>query len=102
MDQLYLCRHAETAWTLSGKHTSKTDLPLTQRGELQAESLRKGLQKISFEKVFSSPAKRAMDTCRGLHATMDLDLAEWNYGDFEGLTSQEIHEKNPAWNLFMD
>jgi broad specificity phosphatase PhoE len=98
--QLYLCRHGETEWTVTGQHTGRTDLPLTLRGQEQTRYLRKRLQPIHFEKVFSSPASRAVESCAGLEPTLDAALMEWDYGDYEGLTSAEIHEKNPKWNLF--
>ena len=102
MDQIYLCRHGETEWTLSGQHTGTTDIPLTERGKAQALLLQKRLQKVRFEKVFTSPRKRALATSEDLHAVIDPNLAEWDYGDYEGLTTQEIHQKNPKWNLFTD
>lgn len=102
MDKLYLCRHGETAWTLSGQHTGKTDIPLTERGKSQAARLRKRLQKIHFDAVFSSPKKRAIESCKGMQPIIDASVEEWDYGDYEGLASQEIHAKNPGWDLFTD
>ena len=95
--ELYLCRHGETEWTVSGKHTGKTDLPLTAEGERQAAALRERLRGIHIDAVFTSPRKRAKSTCEGMHAVADPLLVEWDYGDYEGLTSAEI---GPAWDLF--
>lgn len=102
MGQIYLCRHGETEWSLSGQHTSATDLPLTKRGEEQALLLRKRLEDVRFEKVFTSPLKRAMETCKGLGGVADEDLVEWKYGDYEGLTTKEICGKEPEWDLFAE
>lgn len=95
--ELYLYRHGETEWSLSGRHTGKTDIPLTPNGRRQAALLRKGLQGIHFEKIFTSPRKRALETCEGMGAIVDLRLAEWDYGDYEGQTRQQI---GPRWDLF--
>jgi len=95
--QLYICRHGETEWSLSGKHTGKTDLPLTPNGRAQAAILRKRLQAIEFEKIFTSPKKRALETCEGMGAVVEPLLAEWDYGDYEGQTRQQI---GPGWDLF--
>ena len=101
-----LARHGETAWSLSGQHTGLTDLPLTERGELNAQSLGRRLQGITFAKVFTSPLKRAMRTCElagfGGEAETDRDLLEWNYGEYEGRRTNEIHEQRPDWHLFRD
>lgn len=102
MGRVYLCRHGETEWSLSGQHTSVTDLSLTKKGEEQARLLRKRIEGVEFEKIFTSPRKRARQTCQGLDGIVDEDLVEWNYGDYEGLTSREIEEKRPGWNLFAD
>lgn len=102
MKKLYLCRHGETEWTLSGQHTGRTDIALTPKGLEQAEHLRKRLYGISFEKVFTSPRKRAMQTCQGLHAVVEPLAVEYDYGDYEGLTTEEILKKDPSWNLFQD
>lgn len=102
---IYVCRHGETEWTLSGRHTGATDIPLTENGEKQAALLGKRLQKIQFTKVFSSPRSRAYATCKiaGFQdITIDPDLQEWNYGKYEGLTSSEIKKLNPQWHLFSD
>jgi broad specificity phosphatase PhoE len=103
---VYLARHGETAWSLSGQHTGLTDLPLTQRGERNARSLGQRLAGPNFAKVFTSPLQRALRTCElaGFTSTaqVDLDLVEWNYGDYEGRTSAEIHQERPDWFLFSD
>src|SRR5215469_4983425 len=97
LQTIYLVRHGETAWSLSGQHTGLTDLPLTQRGEQRAVWLRERLAGISFAKVFRSPLQRATRTCElagfGSVAEADPGLIEWNYGDYEGLRSSEIHKK---------
>jgi len=101
---LYLARHGETAWSITGQHTGRTDLPLTERGEQNAQRLGKRLAGMAFAKVFTSPLKRAARTCElagfGARASADPNLVEWNYGDYEGLRSAEIHLSNPAWELF--
>jgi broad specificity phosphatase PhoE len=103
---VYLARHAETAWSLSGQHTGLTDLPLIERGEQNARQLGVRLQGLEFGKVFTSPLRRATRTCElcGFQATatVDPDLVEWDYGDYEGLRSTEIHKLNPDWQLFRD
>lgn len=102
----YLARHGETAWSLSGQHTGVTDLPLTPRGEENARRLGQRLRGLQFAKVFCSPLQRAVRTCAlagfGSVAELDPDLVEWNYGQFEGLTTAEILAKYPDWNLFRD
>ena len=103
---VYLARHGETAWSLSGQHTGLTDLPLTDRGERNARRLAERLKGLEFSKVFTSPLQRAMRTCElagfGDRAEIDRDLLEWNYGEYEGLRTQEIHAKRPDWQLFRD
>ena len=103
---VYLARHGNTAWTLSGQHTGLTDLPLTPDGERNARRLGDRLQGITFAKVFTSPLQRAARTCDlagyGAGAVVDPDLVEWNYGEYEGLTSDEILWKDPDWQLFRD
>ncbi len=104
--ELYLVRHGETEWSMSGRHTGITDIPLTARGEEQASALAPSLGLIHFTRVLTSPRQRARQTCAlaGLEtlATVDPDLAEWNYGDDEGLRTAEIHKRRPDWNLFRD
>ena len=101
-----LARHGETAWSLSGQHTGLTDLPLTERGELNARNLGRRLHGITFAKVFTSPLRRAVRTCElagfGGEAESDRDLVEWNYGQYEGRRTKEIHEERPGWQLFRD
>ena len=103
---LYLARHGETAWSLSGQHTGLTDLPLTERGERNARNLGPRLAGLTFAKVFTSPLQRATRTCElagfAAAAEVDRDLVEWNYGDYEGLRTAEIHDKRPEWQLFRD
>jgi probable phosphoglycerate mutase len=103
---VYLVRHGETAWSLTGQHTSRTDLSLTERGEQQARRLREPLRKLIFEQVLTSPLLRARQTCEliGLDtlAQIEPDLSEWDYGDYEGLRSVEIRKDRPDWNLFRD
>jgi broad specificity phosphatase PhoE len=103
---LYVARHGETAWSLSGQYTGLTDLPLTERGERNARRLRERLKKLTFETVFSSPLQRAMRTCElagfGAAAQVDRDLLEWDYGQYEGRRSAELHAEHPNWNLFRD
>ena len=103
---LYLARHGETAWTLTGQHTGATDLPLTERGERNARLLGKRLAGLTFAKVFTSPLQRASRTCElaGFAAVAEVDhnLVEWNYGKYEGLRTAEIHATRPEWQLFRD
>jgi len=100
--ELYLIRHGATEWSENGRHTGVTDLSLTQLGHKQAEQLKQRLAKEKFGKVFSSPLKRALETCKlcGYDPIINPDIKEWNYGQYEGLTTQQICEKNPGWNLF--
>jgi len=103
---IYLARHGETAWSRTGQHTSYTDLPLTQRGERNARRLGERLTGLLFTKVLTSPLQRAIRTCElagfGAVAVVDSNLVEWNYGEFEGLRTVEIHAKYPDWLLFRD
>ena len=103
---IYLARHGETAWSLSGQHTGLTDLPLTKDGEDAARRLRKRLKGLSVTKVFTSPLQRAARTCElagfGAVAQFDPDLVEWNYGKYEGLRTSEIQRTRPDWKLFRD
>lgn len=103
---IYIARHGETAWTITGQHTGLTDLPLTPQGQTEAARLGVRLSGIEFEKVWTSPLQRASRTCEiagfGAVAEVDPDLVEWNYGDYDGLRSAEIREKNPDWKLFRD
>ena len=103
---IYLARHGETAWSLTGQHTGLTDLPLTGRGERNARRLGDRLRGLRFAKVFTSPLQRAERTCElaGFRtgAGVDPDLVEWNYGQYEGRTSTEILAERPDWQLFRD
>ena len=103
---VYLARHGETAWSLSGRHTGLTDLPLTPRGERHARRLGTRLQGLAFAKIFTSPLQRARRSCElagfGATAEVNRDLVEWNYGEYEGRTSDEIHAERPDWRLFRD
>lgn len=103
---IYLARHGETEWSLSGQHTGLTDLPLTERGEANARQLGKRLAGLTFAKVFTSPLQRAARTCElagfGAVAEKDRDLVEWDYGNYEGLRTAEIRAKAPDWRLFRD
>ena len=103
---VYLARHGETAWSLSGQHTGTTDLPLTEQGERNAQRLGERLKRLTFVKVFTSPLQRAARTCElaGFKsvAELDSDLVEWNYGRYEGRRSVEIHGERPDWYLFRD
>jgi probable phosphoglycerate mutase len=106
LPQVYMARHGNTAWTVSGQHTGLTDLPLTPDGERNARRLGGRLRGMKFAKVFTSPLQRAARTCElagfGAVAEIDPDLVEWDYGKYEGLTSAEILRQNPNWDLFRD
>lgn len=103
---IYIARHGNTAWTHSGQHTGLTDLPLTPDGERNAVRLGERLKGMTFATVFTSPLQRASRTCElsgfGPRAETDPDLVEWDYGKYEGLTSAQIHQSNPNWDLFRD
>ncbi len=106
LQRLYLVRHGETAWSLSGRHTGRTDIPLTAKGEGDARKLAERLNGASFARVFTSPLKRARRTSEltNLKSSVEIDpdLAEWDYGDYEGLQSSKIRETEPDWNIFRD
>ena len=103
---VFVIRHGETAWSLSGQHTGTTDIPLTDNGRRLAERLCPVLAKEVFASVFVSPMQRARETCElaglGNSAVIDDDLVEWNYGEYEGLTPKQIHERAPGWLIFRD
>jgi broad specificity phosphatase PhoE len=102
--QIILVRHGETEWSKNGRHTSFSDIPLTTEGERQASSLEKELSDWDFKLVLCSPRARAKRTCElaGLldHAEITDDLTEWNYGEYEGITTKEIRQKDPTWTVF--
>ena len=104
--QVYLVRHGETEWSLNGRHTGTTDIPLTENGRRVAKLLAAALAKEKFALVLTSPLKRARETCElagfGARAEIDRDLMEWNYGAYEGLTPEEIHAQAPGWMIFTD
>jgi broad specificity phosphatase PhoE len=103
--QLWLLRHGETEWSASGQHTSRTDLPLTEAGERQARALRELIGDLEPALVLCSPRRRAQDTARLAGLTVDEtteDLAEWDYGQYEGLTTAQIREQKPDWSLWAD
>lgn len=106
MNYLYLVRHGQTKWSITGQHTGSTDLPLTTQGCIQAELLKKKLSKISFDLILTSPLKRSLETCElagfSKEATIDAHLMEWNYGLYEGWTKQQILREAPQWNIFTD
>lgn len=104
--RVFVFRHGATAWSLAGKHTGTTDVELTEQGRREASRLQPLLRGMTFSRVISSPLRRALDTCRlaglGGQAELSGDLAEWHYGDYEGLTSDEIHSTRPGWLVFND
>jgi broad specificity phosphatase PhoE len=103
---IYLARHGETAWSVSGQHTGTTDIPLTERGEHNARQLGARLRGLAIAKVFTSPLIRAARTCElagfGAMAEIDPDLREWNYGAYEGRRTLDIQKEKPDWQLFRD
>jgi probable phosphoglycerate mutase len=103
---VYLARHGETAWTVSGQHTGRTDIPLTERGERNARRLGERLKGLTFTHVFTSPLQRARRTAElagfGAAAQVDSDLVEWNYGDYEGKKTVDILKIRSDWQLFRD
>ena len=106
LPQLYFIRHGETAWSLSGQHTGRTDIPLTAHGEDQARRLVPSLQRVQFAHVFTSSRQRAQRTCElaGLASAAEIepDIAEWDCGDYEGLRSVDIRKERLGWSIFRD
>lgn len=106
IQQVYLIRHGETEWSLSGQHTGITDIPLTENGRNVAKQLEPILAKETFTLILTSPLERSRETCKlaslGAHAEIDRDLMEWNYGEYEGLTPKQIDAQAPGWMLFRD
>lgn len=104
--RLFFMRHGETEWALSGQHTGRTDIPLTAHGEVQARALAPLLAAVSFNHVFSSPRQRAQHTAQlaglGAQVVVEPSLAEWDYGDYEGLRSAEIKQQRPGWSIWRD
>ena len=106
MNQLLLARHGETEWSASGRHTSRTDLPLTDNGRRLARRLAPRLSDRGFALVLTSPLRRAVETCElaglGDTAAVRDELREWDYGDYEGITTAEIQRRRPGWSLWRD
>ncbi len=104
LPKIYLVRHGETEWAISGKHTGRTDIELTERGKRNASDLGERLGSHRFEKIISSPLIRARATCElaGFTPVIDPEVMEWHYGDYEGMLSSEIKQRDPDWNVFFD
>lgn len=104
--EIWLMRHGETAWSRTGQHTGGADIALTPEGEQQARALGAALKGQTFDRVFSSPLRRAQRTCElagfAAEATLTADLREWNYGRYEGLTSEDIQREHPGWSIWGD
>jgi probable phosphoglycerate mutase len=103
-DEIWLIRHGETAWSLTGQHTGRTDLPLTEKGELEARSLPDRLADVQFQLVLCSPLQRARRTCEiaGFlpQAVIDPECQEWDYGDLNGITRHDYVRTHPGWNIW--
>ena len=106
LQRVVLVRHSETAWTLSGQHTGRSDIPLTAKGEQDARAIGVRLRGIDYERVFTSPLQRARRTCElagfAAAAQTDADLMEWDYGRYDGVRTAEIRAQRPDWRLFED
>jgi len=104
--QIFLVRHGETEWSLSGRHTGRSDIPLTENGEAAARLLKARIPATGFDAIFCSPSQRARKTCElagfGSRVEIDDNLAEWDYGRYEGVTTKEIQMQKPGWNIFHD
>jgi len=104
--QIWLARHGETEWSRTGRHTGRTDIGLTEQGRQEARDLRQGLEERDFGRVISSPLSRAWETCElaglGDRAERSDALLEWDYGEYEGLTSAQIRKRRPGWVLWRD
>jgi broad specificity phosphatase PhoE len=103
-DQIYLIRHGETEWARDGRHTGRTDIPLTDTGREQAGFLLPIFDDVKFSRIFSSPLQRALETAKlagvGSRVELENDLKEWDYGDYEGITTQQIRERVPGWTIW--
>lgn len=106
LPNIYLMRHGETEWSVSGQHTGRADISLTANGKIEARLLREQVQGVSFEHIFVSPLLRALQTCQsagfGEKAETEPNITEWDNGDYEGQTHKEIESVRPNWNLFRD
>ncbi len=106
LPRIYLVRHGETDWSLSGQHTGRTELPLTERGEIDARKLAPRLGVVRFSRVLTSPLQRARHTCElaglGDAVAIETDAVEWDYGDYEGRRPVDIRHQRPDWNIFRD
>ena len=104
--KVYLLRHGETEWSLNGRHTGVTDIPLTENGRIAARLIKPILAKVTFTLVLTSPLQRARETCElaglGQFANVEPDLIEWNYGEYEGLKTDQIRLTSPGWSVFRD
>src|SRR4051794_27715566 len=106
LPEVYLARHGETEWTITHRHTGRSDIPLTEQGERNAQGLRGRLRGLAFDRGLVSPLQRARRTCElagfGDSAEIEPDLLEWDYGEYDGRTTADIRNERPGWNLFRD